>query len=202
MGQSSLLGAERTAPKPKGHDTEALGPSDSSDSGSDMAGLEDPEVADPTLPVDVALRDDSPHALLGSENLGGFASDVAGTGERRSAGSDAGASDAHDIGVDRVFVAGATGEEDPPDDEDPDLAFIDEIQAQDLVESADDVVEEAEEGEEDEGEHSAMRAGALPIPPQPNPAPDEPEAPERPDKPDDDADDSGRPIPALLRRQR
>jgi hypothetical protein len=198
MGQSSLLGAERAAPEPKGRDTEALGPSDSSDSGSDMAGLQDPEIADPALPVDVALRDDRAHALLGSENLGGRASDAGGTGERRSAGSDAGASEAHDIGVDRVFVAGAAGEEDPPDDEDPDLAFIDELQALDLEPAA----EDAEEGEEDEGEHSAMRAGTLPVPPQPNPAPDEPEAPERPDQPVEDPEGSGRPIPALLRRQR
>lgn len=198
MGQSSLLGAEWAAPESKGHDTAALGPSDSSDSGSDMAGLEDPEIADPTLPVDVALRDDSLRALLGSENLGGRASDVGGTGERRSAGSDAGASEAHDIGVDRVFVAGPDGEEDSRDDEDPDLAFIDELQALDLEPAA----EDADEGEEDEGEHSAMRAGTLPVPPQPNPAPDQPEAPERPYQPVGDPEGSGRPVPALLRRQR
>jgi hypothetical protein len=199
MGQSSLLGAERATREPKGRDTEALGPSDSSDSGSDMAGLQDAEIADPALPVDVALRDDSPHSLLGSENLAGRASDVGGTGERRSAGSDAGAAEAHDVGIDQVFVAGPAGqEEDPPDDEDPDLAFVDDLLAQDL-EPAD---EFAEGQEDDEGEHSALRAGTLPVPPQPNPAPDEPEAPERPEQPPDDTDAAGRSIPALLRRPR
>jgi hypothetical protein len=98
----------------------------------------------------------------------------------------------------RDTEASPAWQQDPPDDEDPDLAFIDDLQAQDL-EPADDVVEAQRD---DEGEHSALRAGTLPVPPQPNPAPDEPEAPERPEQPPDDTDAAGRSIPALLRRPR
>ena len=75
MSTSSLLGIERPNPHAPGHDAEALGPSDSSDSGSDMTGLE-------ALDVD---------------------SDSAGTGERRSAAGDDGGREAGDIAVDRVF---------------------------------------------------------------------------------------------------
>lgn len=39
MGTSSILGGERAAAIPAGKDMDALGPSDSSDSGSDMAGV-------------------------------------------------------------------------------------------------------------------------------------------------------------------
>ena len=38
MATSSILGGERAAAEPKGTDADALGPSDSSDSGSDAAG--------------------------------------------------------------------------------------------------------------------------------------------------------------------
>lgn len=159
MRQSSLVSVERAAAEPKGRDTATLGPSDSSDSGSDMAGLDTPEIADPALPVDVALRDEFTHCL-GYESLGGSASDAAGTGERRSAGSDPGALDAPDIAVDRVFVPVEPGEDlDPPDDEDPDLAFIDDIQAEDLP-----VQEDGEEGEEDEPDSDGPALRAAPPP--------------------------------------
>ena len=161
MRQSSLVGVERAAPEPKGRDTATLGPSDSSDSGSDMAGLDTPEIADPALPVDVALLDEFTHCLPGYESLGGSASDAAGTGERRSAGSDPGALDAPDIAVERVFVPVEPGEDlDPPDDEDPDLAFIDDIQAEDLP-----AQEDGEEGDEDEadGDGRALRGGPVSL---------------------------------------
>jgi hypothetical protein len=38
MGRSSILGGERAATHPPGHDADVLGPSDSSDSGSDIQG--------------------------------------------------------------------------------------------------------------------------------------------------------------------
>jgi hypothetical protein len=200
MAQSSLLGGERALRESKGRDTAALGPSDSSDSGSDLAGLEDPETTDPALPVDAALSEDSPHGLLGSESLSGSASDAAGTGERRSAGSDAGTQEARDIGVDRVFVPVEAA--DPSDDEDPDLSFIDDIQAEDLAtEEEGEEDGEDEESEDAEGRPPTERAGPPPVPPQPNPAPDEPDTPESPEPPADETDALGRPVPVLLRRK-
>jgi len=104
MGTSSLLGGQRAATEPVGRDAGALGPSDSSDSGSDMADVEREEAA--------------------------AATDAAGTGERRSVGTDAGPRDGADISVDRVVDARSPL---PPedgsehdDDEDPDLAFMDD----------------------------------------------------------------------------
>jgi hypothetical protein len=84
--------------EPSGRDSGALGPSDSSDSGSDTLGSP-------------AARDD------------GAASDRAGTGER---GSAAGREqpDGADILPDRVFDA----EREPDDAEDPDLGFVDDLE--------------------------------------------------------------------------
>lgn len=65
----------------KGHGTGALGPSDSSDSGSDMQG------AQPPGPGDTELDSDS---------------DRHGTGERASVGGDSPAPDGGDIDVDHV----------------------------------------------------------------------------------------------------
>lgn len=136
MGHSSLLGTDRAAEEPAGRDTALLGPSDSSDTGSDMAGIGESDDGDPTLPVDVAMRDDMPHAAMAPENLAGSASDAGGTGERRSAGLDAGEREGADIGVDRVFSIDAEGRGDDnfDEDEDPDLAFIDAAQAADPLE--------------------------------------------------------------------
>lgn len=136
MGHSSLLGAERAAEEPAGRDTAVLGPSDSSDTGSDMAGIGESDDADPGLPVDVAMRDHMQHAAMAPENLAGSNSDASGTGERRSAGLDAGEREGADIGVDRVFsINGAGNAEDALDeDEDPDLSFIGSAQATDPLE--------------------------------------------------------------------
>ena len=46
MAHSSLLGTERAAATPKGRDVESLGPSDLSDSGSDMVGADEGALAD------------------------------------------------------------------------------------------------------------------------------------------------------------
>ncbi len=124
MGQDSLLGVRRAATEAEGRDNAALGPGDSSDSGSDMAGVTDAPGTDPFLPVDVALRDDAQHPLQArAASRDGADTDAAGTGERRSAGNDAGAREGADISVDRVV-------DDPAlhDDEDPDLAFMDGLQ--------------------------------------------------------------------------
>lgn len=127
MAQSPLTGIESAPVEPPGHDVELLGPSDSSDSGSDSVGSPDSN-AD---------------------------TDAAGTGERRSAAHEGQLRDGQDIGVDRVFsidVAAADDEsaaepvDKDEDDEDPDLAFIDRARA-DVAQQgeAEDEVGEAEE---------------------------------------------------------
>ena len=123
MAKSSLLGIEPVNPVAPGHDDLALGPSDSSDSGSDVAGLESLDLDDPQAPVDQALADDAGRPLGGPDARGG-GSDTAGTGERRSAGGDAGR-EAGDISVDRVFNPFSDGDEnddldDPNAPDDPD----------------------------------------------------------------------------------
>jgi hypothetical protein len=103
----------------KGHGTGALGPSDSSDSGSDVVG-------GPGLGEDVGLGLDrgtteDPSAAgtrtagpdLGDGNLDSD-SDAAGTGERASAGRDSARSD-RDISVDRIIPTGESAETVPPD---------------------------------------------------------------------------------------
>lgn len=91
MARSSLLGIDPSPAEPAGRDKASLGPSDSSDSGSDVVGLEgDDDDADPGLPVDVALRDDQAAPLPLGESL---PASEGGTGVR----------DGADIGVDRVF---------------------------------------------------------------------------------------------------
>lgn len=90
MARSSLFGVDPAPTQAPGRDKSRLGPSDSSDSGSDVAGLDGDDDADPGLPVDVALRDDQPAPLPLGESLP--ASEGA-TGVR----------DGADIGVDRIF---------------------------------------------------------------------------------------------------
>jgi hypothetical protein len=116
MGHSSLLGTETPAVEAPGRDTAALGPGDSSDSGSDIAGLEDADVGDPGEPVDVALRDDAMHTLVSREAMDSSSSDAAGTGERRSAGNDAGAPEGNDVAPDRIFDDPSEEAQDDPDD--------------------------------------------------------------------------------------
>ena len=137
MGHSSLLGVDFAPVEPDGRDSFALGPGDTSDSGSDMAGIDELEEGDPTVPIDVALRDDIPHRLLSAEALTG-ASDAAGTGERRSAGSDAGLKEGADIGVDHVFSLGG-------DDSGTALLSDEDLKLVALAASDDDEEEDEEE---------------------------------------------------------
>ncbi len=182
MGRSSLLGTERAPREPAGRDTAALGPGDSSDSGSDMMGIAGGDDADPGLAADVALRDDQPHALQPSETLDGMASDASGTGERRSAGSDAGR-DAADIGVDRVFTPGRDVDGDADDAGDVDLDAVDAAQAADPYDDEalgddDEALADATRGPQPAARRRAGKATAAtpsPAPHRPNPEPDRPE---------------------------
>ncbi len=132
MGRSSLMGVERADLEPIGRDVATLGPSDTSDSGSDMAGIDDQDRNDPTEPVDAALNADVPRTWA-SEGSDSGTGDASGTGERRAAGNDGGGREAADISVDRVFDPNAESEDDLDEDEDPDLAFVDQAIAQDVL---------------------------------------------------------------------
>ncbi|MCA3218489.1 MAG: hypothetical protein ING59_08015 [Burkholderiales bacterium] len=98
MASSTLdLPVERPATTGKGHGTAALGPSDSSDSGSDLQGDgDDGGVITPT------------GRALGDVNLDSD-TDSHGTGEVMAAGRDLEVAEAADIGVDRVIRAEQAG---------------------------------------------------------------------------------------------
>lgn len=116
MARSSLLGIDPAAAEPAGRDRATLGPGDSSDSGSDVVGIDgDDDGADPGLPVDVALRDDQVAPLPLGESL---PFSEGGTGVR----------DGADIGVDRVFTPGQPGDDEDLDDETPSPTLVDEAQ--------------------------------------------------------------------------
>ena len=206
MGHSSLLGTDLADAEPAGRDTAALGPGDNSDSGSDVAGLEQQDTEDTTLPVDVAMRDDAHHNLMPAEALHGSASDASGTGERRSAGSDAG-SEAADIGIDRIFTPGAEeGDGDGDEDEDADLEFIDRAEAGDPLEDEEEaeIDRVAEDAEDDDSEQAvpsndahrgtSPRGMASPTSPaRKSPEPNVPGGPVDPDGEEDEdlPDDEG-----------
>lgn len=89
---SSILGGERAPEQAEGRDVEALGPSDTSDSGSDIRGE-----------LDLAQPTDLDNPIFGSEQPGLESdSDSAGTGERGAALLDEEADEARDIRPDSV----------------------------------------------------------------------------------------------------
>ena len=122
MAQSSILGGQRVAPRARGRDIDALGPSDSSDSGSDVHGERlTATAADMLGDIDAA-------ALLADLSSD---TDASGTGERASAVPD-GVVDGADIGVDRIQrrpTGRATDALDAADVslDDPEAAGIDEL---------------------------------------------------------------------------
>ncbi|QHE88167.1 hypothetical protein [Hydrogenophaga sp. BPS33] len=159
MARSSIQGASLAPTEPAGRDTAALGPGDSSDSGSDMMGIDDSEGGDPNIPADVAAREDESAAPLTPEALDS-SSDASGTGESRSATGDGGRQDGWDIGVDRVFAPGG-GDADADAEEDLDLSFMDGAQAiTDAPPGEEEEADEAPGGEEPEGDA---------VPPKPAP---------------------------------
>jgi len=151
MARSPLVGGyDRAATPAPGHDTPSLGPSDSSDSGSDVAGLDAADDEDPGLLVDTATDADSQRTEGGAETFSsGADSDGAGTGERRSAAGDAGAAEGADIGPDRIV-------------DDPSalgLVDTDSERALDEVLSAEG--EDEEDAEEDEDEEDDDEDAAV-----------------------------------------
>ena len=89
MATSSILGGHRAAVRPKGTDTGALGPSDSSDSGSDV-------------------QNEAGFQALDAGEIGGDRADLAsdtdagGTGERGAAVHDTDIVEGADIAPDRI----------------------------------------------------------------------------------------------------
>lgn len=90
----------------KGHGTRALGPSDTSDSGSDLQG---PGVfeADDVIGLDTGTNEDAAHSAgagrdVGDANLDSD-TDAAGTGERATAGRDTDIEAGSDIAPDRII---------------------------------------------------------------------------------------------------
>jgi len=128
MARSSLRGASPAPAQAPGRDTASLGPGLSSNSGSDMMGIADSAGGDPGAPAEFAPDEQRP-TLLPPDALDS-STDAAGTGESRSAGGDGGRDDGWDIGTDHVISP--EGTEATDEDEDPDLAFTDEVKAQDL----------------------------------------------------------------------
>lgn len=147
MAHSPLLGIDQAVHGAPGHDTASLGPSDTSDTGSDMAGIEDFD-DDAMLPVDVALAGDRPHVGATDDDLFGVdgGSDSGGTGERRAAGGDTGVSDGADIAPDRIVSHPDAGADEALDDDVEELlAAIEESSSEaDGLDGTDDV--DAQEG--------------------------------------------------------
>lgn len=145
MARSPLYGVNPAPATPAGRDSASLGPSDTSDSGSDVANLDYLDDDDPAMPVDRGMREDNELAVTSHESVGpGIDSDASGTGERRSAGSDAGLREAADIEVDRIIevdetlgdeadggdlaaaIGGARADDDEDDEPDEDEEIEDE----------------------------------------------------------------------------
>jgi hypothetical protein len=92
MARSSIYGADRAPTQAQGRDVEALGPSDTSDSGSDVQGE-----------LDLAAPTDLDNAVFGVVQPGlESGSDAAGTGERGAALPDEEAREAADIMPDDI----------------------------------------------------------------------------------------------------
>ena len=108
-------GGRRASDTPPGHDTRSLGPSDSSDSGSDMAGPG--LIDDDALPLDRGTNEDQEAGRSDVANAGASVgdddmddnSDRFGTGERRAAGKEPSAREAGDITADRIVGAEEAG---------------------------------------------------------------------------------------------
>jgi hypothetical protein len=102
MGTSPLLGSERVPERPEGTGTDRLGPSDSSDSGSDIVGADGAVDTDELgLSAEDIRRERGAGADIGDANLDSN-TDASGTGERAEAGRDTLRREAPDIAPDHV----------------------------------------------------------------------------------------------------
>ncbi len=122
MARSSILGGEPAPNRAAGNDVDALGPSDSSDSGSDVQG----ERA-------MATGADNPGEWGGLPVERHGDSDAMGTGERASATGDGGRANA-DILPDHIIDPGARGGSDDAMGDVADLAGDDSEDEDDGIE--------------------------------------------------------------------
>ena len=141
MGKSSLVGVDRAPAIPKGRDIDAQGPSDSSDSGSDIQGELDLGAEELGLPQDLPLH---------IERSGD--TDSAGTGERATAMLDEPAVDGADIGVDRITTA---------PDSDTEVSAEPELEG--LAELAEASPEDEEGDEEEAPREDSERVPVRPV---------------------------------------
>ncbi len=131
MATSSILGGDHAPTHPRGTDVDALGPSDTSDSGSDV-------------------QSDRNRAAIGDDAEGAFPiahgsdSDAAGTGERASADPAAPDED-RDILPDRIGTDPTDALDAAVSIDDPTAASVDELAA-----TQDDENDEDEDGEGDD----------------------------------------------------
>ena len=109
LDPANAPGLNRPASTPPGHDTRSLGPSDSSDSGSDMMGPG--LVDDDLLPLDRGTNEDAEAGKYDAAAAGLSVgdpdlednSDRFGTGERRAAGKEPRVRHDSDVDTDRVI---------------------------------------------------------------------------------------------------
>ncbi|RRS04316.1 hypothetical protein EIP75_10490 [Aquabacterium soli] len=136
MAKNSLWGATPAPTHAAGTDADALGPSDSSDSGSDIQGQLHVETDD-----DLESR---AAAISGAGNTDPEAdSDTAGTGERGSATPDH-VQDGSDVAPDRVILPASEAL-----DSSPDLVSLDDPQAVDIENLTVDEEDSEEENPDD-----------------------------------------------------
>jgi hypothetical protein len=109
MATSSIQGGDAAPTLPSGVDVESLGPSDSSDSGSDVRQQRR-----------MATAPDAPDELGALPARRASTTDATGTGERASAAGDAEDRDGDDLLPDRA-VDGLAEDSPDPDDEGPDV---------------------------------------------------------------------------------
>jgi hypothetical protein len=118
-----------------GHGTDALGPSDTSDSGSDVrggVGLKDENESDlhlergTTSDMDEGSAGGTAGPDVGDANLDSD-TDAVGTGEHKSAGRDATISDGQDIDTDQVVHLADVADEITPEDSADEAEHEDEV---------------------------------------------------------------------------
>lgn len=144
MATSSILGGDHAPARPRGTDVDTLGPSDSSDSGSDVQ----------TDRNRSALPDEASEGALPIAH--GSDTDAAGTGERASADPSA-PEDNADILPDRIGTVPPTAGEPSGSVEDPDAT-----DPEDLALARDDDEEGTrEDGNDEDGEEDAQTRAAA-----------------------------------------
>lgn len=146
MARSSILGTEQAPTIASGRDADLLGPSDSSDSGSDIQGELHLETGGDDFESRAA-------AISGAGNTDPLSdSDTGGTGERGSAVPEH-IREGGDIGPDRIILSA----EESLDADDPDLVGIDDPESVDI----DNLVQDEEDSEEENPDDPALTSDSA-----------------------------------------